>query len=1192
MDQTPGGLPPRRGLIPTAQPFYPQLFAPPPPPLMPFYDQQYQQGVMMPLMNSDGAGAHVPVWHPTPSFYPYYQQGFGVPLHAPIHQQNQSFTHSNEHINEYPHGGREQYSSVGRLETQQDFVQYPNSRYLNKPQNTPEFPNVEPIDHNQPQENSPSSSLENYSTKSTQVTRHRGSTFPGTSPPAFKHFEGSKKQDWNSYSSQSDSQRGNRRKSGSSDSNISLPKVIRSGSGHNVPSGADREQSYNNFASQDARKLPWTSQPNNSQAAYQDRVRANKELHPQARRDRKPIPPAFRKPHFAGPSLIPPASTLYWVEIKDRNNGESVQTDQSGIFGQRSTFDNSNQIPLPNPTVHVEKAYSPPLVVTSVPAVKNLEDSSNFTLNPKASDFVMVSKSVFPKADGEEDEYVGYYMVGDQNKPPCSTENDVVISGGNHPMDWQLPIEGTVRKIPKELIGKVPGNMDWENGTFNVIRDDRSVRSWGSWNSEDEAEVQARIAATESSSSLKECNEKLESISRKSSPSAKAGNSDEQVEPIIGNNSTESAHTQGPENNDEGLPKSIEFPKNMLLEGNKGIGVNEPVVEALKNIVIKSSTNTCISTMFEESNNSVSHSTTSHTPECDTEGLDSEEGPTQFQVVRGKKFKSKGKKQKKTGPTTPSKEKLVLGAEEVSHMNEKAMPALSLKTIQPAQLQAMATDSSTALEKSEDPKISAPLPARKNPEIPGVTVNNKDTTRPIFNYRDALLKKIESPQVSVTLPNPQAQKVEGATTLDPETQNIRNKTLLHSQVKETEKDTSSKPITPTARIQKGDQTVKSGPSTAIGLRRKFFLQPIPSTVTYHSLIQHIKGGMIEDIYISGLSPHPSAWKGIRSESGNRGGGESRYGHVSFYSNEGANNFWELVRTGNQHHDSYKSPYGGFDDEAPGYFIFDGVKVFVRWRYNDQRLVNPTTLRAVEDENATRCILLRFSARAAAQWIKERKTVPGKLVKNEIVFTGPDLIKKVNTEIEAWGMADSNLETIEFIDGENLPEPKEMTGNYTEKQKPKEAKVVVSFIKILSAVKLKKFLLGKPEYSKGGYCTVEYYKDCCAEPIDELKAIRMAGVNPTTTKSRRRKAARAAKEGIKENDVVKETAEKKDSKDKDVAKENITPSNQSGGAIAKEDKKTTRRKSAEGGNRKAVGENKQVKEGQAKLKKTVVIGKLL
>lgn len=107
MDQTPGGLLSRRGLMPTAQPFYPQLFAPP---MVPFYDQQYQPGVLIPTMNPDGTAANFPLWHsgphPTPNFYPYYQQGFGTPLHAPPHQeQNQGFVHPHsEHINEYPNG--------------------------------------------------------------------------------------------------------------------------------------------------------------------------------------------------------------------------------------------------------------------------------------------------------------------------------------------------------------------------------------------------------------------------------------------------------------------------------------------------------------------------------------------------------------------------------------------------------------------------------------------------------------------------------------------------------------------------------------------------------------------------------------------------------------------------------------------------------------------------------------------------------------------------------------------------------------------------------------------------------------------------------------------------------------------------------------------------------------------------------
>lgn len=1034
---------------------------------------------------------------------------------------------------------------------------------MNVPQNTPDLTYVEQV-HHQPQLSLSGPKDKSLPTKSIQLKRNRGNTFPGTTSPAPKHFEGSKKQDWNIHCNQPDFMRRNKQKCGSSGSKSPLSKVTESSSSichslnHDTPNINNREENCNSFANQYARDFP---------AYSQDARQERRKVYVQAKGDRKPIPATFRKPkpYFARQSLLPPASIIHWVEVKSRSKVNNAQIDQNGSPNQRKTFDNSeNQIPPSTSNFYAEKPYTPPVIVNSGPiTIKEcLEVHSNFILNPKASNFEMVSKSTFPEASGG-DEYIGYYMTEDENKFQDPTENVSVISHDDHPMDWQLPDNNTVRRIPKELIERVPGKMNWENGAFNIIREDRSVRSWGSWNSEDEAEVQARLAATGSSPSL-QGSEKLNLISEEMNSSLNTGTLNEQSEQVINNNQIENTHTidgvRSVESNHEHLSKlsGLQTVISQILGSTEALNCTKGVEKD----------NVGVFTGVEKMDNGFSNSTAGHDSKNYTEGIKYEGNPTQSQALGGKKPKTKGKKRKKAGSIALPKNKLESEVEEKSHMNDKPKPELPLTAIQPVQTQVMSTDPPAALKMNEHLNMSTPLPAKENLEITKIAVT-KDIARPVFNYRDALLKKVETPKVSpVTLPNPQIQK----------TANI----LSNPQTQKIEKGTPSKPIIPKAQIQQAERDFGSGPSTEVGLRRKFFLQPIPSTVTYHSLIQQLRGGMLEDIYVSGLSPHPSAWKGVRGDSQNRGGDETRYAHVSFYSNEGANRFWELVNTGNQQSNSYRSLYGGFDDEAPGFLILDGVKVLVRWRHNDQRLVNPATSRAVKDEHATRCILLQFNAEAVTQWIKERKAVPGKLVKNEIVFNEAGIIKKVKTDIESWGMADSNLENVEIISAQNMPKSTRTAENCDDKQKPKDIKVLVSFIKILSAVKLKRFLLNKPEYTKGGYCKVEYCKDVCAEPIDKLKAIRVAELNPVknnTSSRRRRNATRATKESIVEvNGVGKKIVEGKDSKGGVVEEGTILTSDPIGGTIAKEDKGTTGKKSAEGGQGKAAGGNKQPKEG--------------
>lgn len=982
--------------------------------------------------------------------------------------------------------------------------------------------------------------------------RNRAPTFPGADPPSLTFFEGSKKSDWSTYSSDTDTspQLSENQKSGS-------PKQDNPTRKENLPLNGDIHVSRGNcvetiysmlggpYLSKDAVDFHAPAKQQKPNLPHQDiHQRENQYPHYNkeypSSRNRALFLDRPRKPHPARPTAIMPAiPNITWVE-REGNRPEDINT--NGTFGYYpnppSSVDSASLSPASTP-VQATKPSSP-LIVTSVctpngsghsPCAADEPLRPRFTFNPKAEDFVLTPEIDSAKIS-EVDEYVGFYL-NPETKPSQPPKTPTVPSMYNcDPMAWQVPnalaspngqrlepcggdrpcssrCKSYAVKSPEEFIGDIPKNMNWEK---------TRAKSWASMDSDDRMNTIAEAEVSTISNGHQKVSDVIldfldnPMISQTCHISVGAPyntgdnkcNTSE-VEPTV---EAEVAQTVADDTNffDHGLHSIIKFPE--YVENNPPHGLKKAVKQYVEQEAAR---------RFDDSRGldeeELFGSDFQHVklPNC---GQADVKSPDCAEVGVAGKIPQEAYTHKVWSKTKTKKVKLKakVKAKPESGLQE-AIPKVAVPKPEtkpdcsdagteggkPRQKPTAPVENKTELNnKGElEPQTPSPpcgnetaptgetTPAEKHPksrlkleETPHLEEElsiprTPDTLIKKTNYRDALLSQVANPQEPTDL-SPKIVHPKGFSKKVVVTPNIAGQ-LTPARVE----------ITP--------------PQARIGGRRKFFLSPLPTTATYDSVIQQLRGGMLEDIYISGLSPHPSAWKGPRGNFNppqDLPHDNSWHAHVSFYSEEGASKFWELVQSSRGYTSPYQSRYGGFDDQPPGFFYLDGMRVLVNWRHNDQRVVNSLTAKAVTEEKATRCLLLTFNVEAA---MRNRNMTPfvASIMetekRKELAF-----VKKVAADIENWGQADSNLQGIRLYEDlpDNPPNSQKVVASNalainTTQSHPKEVKILVSFIKLLTAVKMKRYLSGRQDYGNNGFCIIEYYKDECDEPINTLQAIRTA-----------------------------------------------------------------------------------------------------
>lgn len=1170
MSQPPSRSPSHQnGFMPTPHQIYPI-----PPPPIPYYEQPHQYGMYVPVANPYEGGTENSGWYSqqfNPSFQPYYQTDFSAPLPPLDYRINYNYSpnyydqsmRDNSPPRESFHWifvpssfslpqltlcdgctGPENYSPI--------YWQSPSSEYMAVPHNSPVHTPLDPVSQSYRLSGSPG-----FRKPATlpKPKRHRAPTFPGADPPNLTFFEGSKKSDWSTYSSDTDlSPQGSEdQKSGSSKQDNCTPTTIfKSNDNLRVSGGNCADTRYNMlggpYVSQDVVNLHTLVK---HQSQHQD-IHQQENQYPHYNKERSPsrtraqFLDKSRKPHFARPTTITPAiPNITWVE---RELNQPGNIDANRTFGRYPNSPSSVDSASLSPASTSARAARPssPLIVTSIckpncsnpppPWAVDEPLQSKFRFNPKAEDFVLI-----PEIDSiqlpEVDEYVGFYL-NPQPKPSHPPKTPAVLSTYDcDPMAWQVPNVLTspnaqslesylVKKSPEEFVGDIPKNMNWEKTFLPVGKKKARAKSWASMDSDDrmdtiaEGEVPPILDEHQKvpNAALDVVENPSENINVEAPHST--GNDiyirNDTPELLFSEPTAEAevAQTVADDTNffDHDLHNVVKFPKYAHMHLPQGPEmIVEPCVKQVATHGFDDAHGLDEEELFGGDSQHVKLPNCKQagvkSPDCTEVGVSGEISQEHAHKIgsklKSKKAKSKAKSRVKAKPepqeailvTVPKPETKPETRTETKpdHSDaeaegekpcQKPRPDAENKTELTEPQEPIPPRETEIPTEETTPSKKYPPPFNKNTEenphpkeesntsrTPGTPIKDTKLSK-VFNYRDALLTKVANPEISI----------------DPLPKIVHPKSFSQKVV--VIPNAAGKP-TP-----EGPEIIL--PPTQIRGRRKFFLSPLPTTATYDSVIRQLKGGMLEDIYISGLSPHPSAWKGPSGKynsSQDFPHDRSWHAHVSFYSEEGASKFWELVRSSREYTGPYQSRYGGFDDQPPGFFYLDGMRVLVNWRHNDQRVVNPLTAKAVMEEKATRCLLLTFNVEAA---MKSRHMTPfingikETEEKKELAF-----LKRVATDIENWGQADSNLQGIRLFDDllENSLSSKKVAAsnplatNNTIQSNPKEVKILVSFIKLLTAIKMKRYLSSRQCYGNDGLCIVEYHKDECDESIDTLQAIR-------------------------------------------------------------------------------------------------------
>lgn len=978
--------------------------------------------------------------------------------------------------------------------------------------------------------------------------RNRAPTFPGADPPNLTFFEGSKKSDWSTYSSDTDlsPQWSEDQKSGS-------PKQDNRAREGNFQLNGDIHVSKANcvetiysmlgdpYLSRDAMGFHAPAKQQKQNQPHQDiHQRENQYPHysggcPSLYLDRS------RKPHSAKPTAIP---NVTWVE-RAGNRPENINA--NGTFGHYSnppsSVDSASLSPA-STSVQAAKSSSP-LIVTSIctpnrsgPSLCATDEplQPRFTFNPKAEDFVLIPETNSTK-NSEVDEYVGFYLNPEAKSSQPPKTPAVPSTYDCDPMAWQVsnaltspnvqrlePCGGdrpcssqckscAVKKSPEEFIGDIPKNMNWEKTFLPVGKKKARTKSWASMDSDGlidtitEAEVPTISNRHQKVSDVvSDClDNPMTSQTCYISVGAPYSTGDNKyarnnTSEVDFSEPNEVAQTVADDTNffDHDLHNIIKFPG--YVGKNLPHGLKKAVKQYVEQEVVRG---------FDDSRGldeeELFGSDFQHVklPNCGQADI---KYPDCAEVSVAGKIPQEPYAHKVWSKTKSKKVK--------SKVKVKAKPEPELEPETKPNRSDAGTEGEKTCQKPTAPVKNKTEPNTKGelePQMPSPPHGNDTTPRgettPAEKHQKSMLKLEETPHRKEKSSIPRTLD-----TLVKESRVFNYRDALLSQVTKNQKPTNPPPkivrpkefskkvvVAPNITGQPTPARVEITPPQAqIGGRRKFFLSPLPTTATYDSVIRQLKGGMLEDIYISGLSPHPSAWKGPRgnfNSSQDFPHDNSWHAHVSFYSEEGASRFWELVQSSREYTSPYQSRYGGFDDQPPGFFFLDGMRVLVNWRHNDQRVVNSLTAKAVTEEKATRCLLLTFDVEAA-MGSKNMTPFMTSIVetekRKELAF-----VKKVAADIENWGQADSNLQGIRLFEDlpDNPPNSQEVAAsnataisNSTQSH-PKEVKILVSFIKLLTAVKMKRYLSGRQGYGNNGFCIIEYHKDECDEPIDTLQATR-------------------------------------------------------------------------------------------------------
>jgi hypothetical protein len=314
--------------------------------------------------------------------------------------------------------------------------------------------------------------------------------------------------------------------------------------------------------------------------------------------------------------------------------------------------------------------------------------------------------------------------------------------------------------------------------------------------------------------------------------------------------------------------------------------------------------------------------------------------------------------------------------------------------------------------------------------------------------------------------------------------------------------------------------------------RKIYIPVIPKETTYEELLASMKGGLIDDVFISAQSPsrqQHSDTSNNHTRGKNAPDGQS-FAYVTFYNQEATEHCIKYLRHIDHKQHGVKAPSGPLiqTEGAPkpvAFVTLQGQRHAVYCRLGDQRPLQDDVVEVVEVQKGTRALLFTFRKNVG---LKAPHTGNATVWENwQKWFTKDDGsvgTGEVLKALQIWaGKPKVDIEKIEYFPV--APVAAELT---TAKKQPSVLKansgtpaqtfrVLVRCTRISIAAKIRDILKGNHMFKE--HCQITFAPDPCSEVIvveSEEKVVTADGPSNLTVKAVSEEAVSTTKSPRKNN----------------------------------------------------------------------------
>jgi hypothetical protein len=334
----------------------------------------------------------------------------------------------------------------------------------------------------------------------------------------------------------------------------------------------------------------------------------------------------------------------------------------------------------------------------------------------------------------------------------------------------------------------------------------------------------------------------------------------------------------------------------------------------------------------------------------------------------------------------------------------------------------------------------------------------------------------------------------------------------------------SRPLTP-AQGQRSGSPVSPPKDERLAIaaikidgKRKLYIPEIPQGTSYEEILQNMRGGLVDDAYVSGLSPDQHMHTQLKGRGHPDSGTGNWFGYVTFFSEastmrciEHLNNIdHKLHRTKliTDRRSSYQPP-----GVPVAYITLKEQRLPVYIRERDQRPLQDDTMQTVTRHNGTRVLLFTFRKSLRTKSPHAGNTVVWETWQRSFSRgDGKEGLKMIAKAIQIWKRApEVYSEKIELLPVETTSSspklPSRVPKTYLGASDRDTFRVRVSLLRISVAQRVMQCLQSDMQFRD--HCIIAFDHDHCAGPIQEIEefpenAADVAAVMPNSKKAQRKK----------------------------------------------------------------------------------------